>query len=206
MIDGVLALRDGASPGVVEERLAGYVHQDRRLVARGGGMRRRIVPPFAAVAARVRRSLAVRLRRRRDAAVRVFREPVRHAGRDDRRAGEPTAPPTSRSRRRIAALGPRAQRLRSPPNAMRGCRASRSTSTPRGLVISLPEAGSFPPGRADLSPAVQACHARPRRARSATLPHAIRVEGHTDDVPIRTAVSRRTGSCRPRARRASCSS
>jgi chemotaxis protein MotA len=29
MIDGVLALRDGASPGVVEERLAGYVHQDR---------------------------------------------------------------------------------------------------------------------------------------------------------------------------------
>lgn len=29
MIDGVLALRDGASPGIVEERLAGYVHQDR---------------------------------------------------------------------------------------------------------------------------------------------------------------------------------
>jgi hypothetical protein len=25
MIDGVLALRDGASPGVLEERLAGYL-------------------------------------------------------------------------------------------------------------------------------------------------------------------------------------
>jgi chemotaxis protein MotA len=29
VIDGVLALRDGASPSVVEERLAGYVRQDR---------------------------------------------------------------------------------------------------------------------------------------------------------------------------------
>ncbi len=29
VIDGVLALRDGASPGVVEERLAGYLHQAR---------------------------------------------------------------------------------------------------------------------------------------------------------------------------------
>jgi chemotaxis protein MotA len=29
MIDGVLALRDGSSPGVVEERLAGYLHRPR---------------------------------------------------------------------------------------------------------------------------------------------------------------------------------
>jgi len=29
VIDGVLALRDGASPGVVEERLSVYIHQDR---------------------------------------------------------------------------------------------------------------------------------------------------------------------------------
>jgi hypothetical protein len=29
MIDGVLALRDGASPGVLEERLAGYLTLSR---------------------------------------------------------------------------------------------------------------------------------------------------------------------------------
>ena len=29
VIDGVLALRDGATPSVVEERLAGYLHQQR---------------------------------------------------------------------------------------------------------------------------------------------------------------------------------
>jgi chemotaxis protein MotB len=34
--------------------------------------------------------------------------------------------------------------------------------------------------------------------------NAVLVEGHTDDRPIRTARFRRTGSCRPRARRASC--
>ena len=56
----------------------------------------------------------------------------------------------------------------------------------RGLVISLPEAGSFPPGRTELS----------ESARLAILDLAhelvnvsnlVRVEGHTDDVPIRTA-------------------
>jgi chemotaxis protein MotB len=58
-------------------------------------------------------------------------------------------------------------------------------ASPRGIVISLPEAGSFAPGRTELSPA----------ARSALLelalllrerPLHLRVEGHTDDVPIRT--------------------
>ena len=60
-------------------------------------------------------------------------------------------------------------------------------STPRGIVISLPEAGSFPPGRADLSPAVEEV----MRSLAATLrgvPRALRIEGHTDDVPIRTAM------------------
>lgn len=55
----------------------------------------------------------------------------------------------------------------------------------RGLVLSLPEAGSFPTGRADLS----------RDAERVLLdlahvlrdaPGAIRVEGHTDDVPMHT--------------------
>jgi chemotaxis protein MotB len=56
----------------------------------------------------------------------------------------------------------------------------------RGLVISLPEAGSFPAGRAELSEAARsvmldmAGQLRP-------LPNQIRVEGHTDDVPIHTA-------------------
>ncbi len=55
----------------------------------------------------------------------------------------------------------------------------------RGLVISLPEAGSFPPGQADLSPRAQAV----MRDLATTLrhyPNQIRVEGHTDDIPIHT--------------------
>jgi chemotaxis protein MotB len=61
-----------------------------------------------------------------------------------------------------------------------------ATST-RGLVGSLPEAGSFPAGRAELSDAARtvmldmADQLRP-------LPNQIRVEGHTDDVPIHTAL------------------
>jgi chemotaxis protein MotB len=60
-----------------------------------------------------------------------------------------------------------------------------ATST-RGLVVSLPEAGSFPAGRAELSEAARSVMfdmADQLRA----LPNQIRVEGHTDDVPIHTA-------------------
>lgn len=60
------------------------------------------------------------------------------------------------------------------------------TTSARGLVISLPEAGSFPPGRADLSP--QAMRVMTDlAARLRELPNLVRVEGHTDDVPIATA-------------------
>jgi chemotaxis protein MotB len=55
-----------------------------------------------------------------------------------------------------------------------------------GTVISLAEAGSFPPGRADLTPAAE----RVMRKLADLLraqPCAVRVEGHTDDRPIRTA-------------------
>jgi chemotaxis protein MotB len=55
----------------------------------------------------------------------------------------------------------------------------------RGLVVSLPEAGSFPAGRAELSDAARTVMldmADQLRA----LPNQIRVEGHTDDVPIHT--------------------
>lgn len=56
----------------------------------------------------------------------------------------------------------------------------------RGLVVSIPESGAFPVGSADLSPALADVM---RRLSSAVerLPNAIRVEGHTDNVPIHTA-------------------
>ncbi len=59
------------------------------------------------------------------------------------------------------------------------------TTSVRGLVISLPEAGSFPAGRAELSqPARDVMLDLADRLRD--LPNLIRVEGHTDDVPIAT--------------------
>jgi chemotaxis protein MotB len=60
-----------------------------------------------------------------------------------------------------------------------------STST-RGVVISLPEAGSFPAGSADLSVRAMGVMAD-LAARLRELPNQIRVEGHTDDIPIATA-------------------
>jgi chemotaxis protein MotB len=57
---------------------------------------------------------------------------------------------------------------------------------PRGLVLSLPEAGSFPIGSADLTPAAEGALERLGVA-LAKLPNAVRIEGHTDDVPIHTA-------------------
>lgn len=54
-----------------------------------------------------------------------------------------------------------------------------------GTVISVPEAGSFAPGRAELTPAAE----RAMRALADVLRRhdvQIRVEGHTDDRPIRT--------------------
>ncbi len=56
----------------------------------------------------------------------------------------------------------------------------------RGLVISMPEAGAFRPGRAELSPEAQ----RVMRDLAPVLrasPGPVRVEGHTDDVPIHNA-------------------
>lgn len=56
----------------------------------------------------------------------------------------------------------------------------------RGLVISIMESGSFGTGSAELPAEGQALLSRIGR-RLAALPNAIRVEGHTDDVPIQTA-------------------
>jgi chemotaxis protein MotB len=58
-------------------------------------------------------------------------------------------------------------------------------ATERGVVISLAEAGTFAPGRADLTADARAAlHALADLLR--TMPNGVRVEGHTDDVPIRT--------------------
>lgn len=55
----------------------------------------------------------------------------------------------------------------------------------RGLVISIPETGAFTVGSADLSPALQGVLQRLSGAVE-RMPNAIRIEGHTDDVPIHT--------------------
>ncbi len=60
------------------------------------------------------------------------------------------------------------------------------TTSARGLVISLPEAGSFPAGSADPSAPAMTVMADLAR-RLSDLPNLVRVEGHTDDVPIATA-------------------
>ena len=56
---------------------------------------------------------------------------------------------------------------------------------PRGLVISIREAGSFATGSAELSPVAQALLGDVA-ATLAEVGNLVRVEGHTDDVPIHT--------------------
>jgi chemotaxis protein MotB len=56
---------------------------------------------------------------------------------------------------------------------------------PRGLVVSIREAGAFAASRADLSDAAQAILAEVGGALAAIANH-VRIEGHTDDVPIHT--------------------
>jgi chemotaxis protein MotB len=56
----------------------------------------------------------------------------------------------------------------------------------RGLVVSIREAGSFASGSAELSDGARALLAD-IAAPLSEMPHPIRVEGHTDDTPIRTS-------------------
>jgi len=56
---------------------------------------------------------------------------------------------------------------------------------PRGLVIEVPEAGSFDIGQANLTPEAGAMLGRVATM-LATLPNAVRIEGHSDPTPIRT--------------------
>ena len=59
------------------------------------------------------------------------------------------------------------------------------TADRRGLVLSIPEATAFPAGSADMSPAFEAVMTRLSDALQ-RLPNGVRVEGHTDDMPIHT--------------------
>ena len=56
----------------------------------------------------------------------------------------------------------------------------------RGLVLSLPESATFPVATADVTPAAQAVVDRVA-ATLEPLAVTVRIEGHTDDTPIRTA-------------------
>lgn len=56
----------------------------------------------------------------------------------------------------------------------------------RGLVLAIPEAFAFDAGRAEMSTPAESLMARVGGVLSA-LPNAVRVEGHTDDTPIRNA-------------------
>ena len=55
----------------------------------------------------------------------------------------------------------------------------------RGLVLSIPESGLFAIGSDELSPTAQALVDRIART-LAGIPNSVRVEGHTDDLPIHT--------------------
>jgi chemotaxis protein MotB len=57
---------------------------------------------------------------------------------------------------------------------------------PRGLVVSMPDDAAFPVGSTDVSPAALGTIGRIAETVRA-LPNPIRIEGHTDDVPIRTS-------------------
>jgi chemotaxis protein MotB len=56
----------------------------------------------------------------------------------------------------------------------------------RGVILSLPEQAAFPVGKADISAEARQMIDRIAAA-LATQPNHIRIEGHTDDVPIRTS-------------------
>jgi chemotaxis protein MotB len=56
----------------------------------------------------------------------------------------------------------------------------------RGLVVSLPESATFPPASTDVTEGARELIARVAGIVQASG-HPMRIEGHTDDVPIRTA-------------------
>jgi chemotaxis protein MotB len=88
----------------------------------------------------------------------------------------------------LAGLGPLPElqrRLQGRLDAMGETRVDLKVD-PRGLVISVREAASFAVGRADLDLEAERLF-HEIGVTLAEAPNAVRVEGHTDDVPIRTS-------------------
>lgn len=102
----------------------------------------------------------------------------------------PTAPPTPLTP--VAPLEPEpdeAAALRARVEAALGHELAAGylqlVADPRGLVVEIPEAGAFESGRAELSTDAERMMHRVAGVLAA-LPNSVRVEGHTDDAPIRT--------------------
>ena len=72
------------------------------------------------------------------------------------------------------------------------------------MIIALPSDILFESGRTDVKTAGKAALGAVARVLQQVPDRNFIVAGHTDDVPIHTGRSRRTGSCRPRARSRSC--
>lgn len=101
-------------------------------------------------------------------------------------AAPPAVPPASAEAANAAAMAPLRASLGAIVQAHGDWSDFDLTVDARGLVLSLPEAGSFPSGQADPTTGAQAVLAEIGRV-LATVPNAVRVEGHTDDVPMKTA-------------------
>ncbi len=160
--------------------------------------------PFArsALAPGVRRPLALRLRRHRDAALRVLRKPVRDRARH-RSWRRPSRPSSRRPRCRRCGARAAAGRLHAGSARRRredGPARGRARTTARlESAASRRRDRSRPPRTRDLAARGRIVPARPRRtlvvgpardprpgAGTGRVPNLVRVEGHTDDVPIRT--------------------
>jgi chemotaxis protein MotB len=98
-------------------------------------------------------------------------------------AAAPAAPPEPSAAAKAEALRIRVEQDLAPELAAGYLQL---VEDPRGLVIEIPEAGAFDVGQAELSADAAAMLQRIAGVLAA-LPNGVRVEGHTDDRPIRTA-------------------
>ena len=214
VLEGVMAIQEGLNPRLIDRSCAGCSASTgrRRAPASPAGRPRqdRRWPAAAgdAAAARQPRALARLLRRLHHAAVRVLHDDVRDldgrraedeqdggvdAGGAEGRPGPGRAPvplPQSGVPQPVVPrldnlvelrqqLSARLQRQIRQGNVEIGVDS-------RGLVVSIREAGSFASGSAELSDGARALLAE-IAAPLSELPHPIRIEGHTDDTPIRTS-------------------
>jgi chemotaxis protein MotB len=99
-------------------------------------------------------------------------------------AGPSLVPPVEVVPRRESLARVRADLARDLADAIASGRLDLA-SDPRGLVVSLPEGATFAVGSADVTPEAGELITR-LAATLRPLDNALRIEGHTDDVPIHT--------------------